>query len=150
MFSTLVHLCTSWRISQPSVLMNRALLLTISLVFVGTSLLASPAIITLDKTRYTVHEGDGTGSFTIVRTGNEFVSCSIHYRIDGFTPAFYGSVVFAEHDVSKTVTFPIEDDHVYDNRNLLIILETSSFDTFMAYPSVTEVLARGTNLRPQK
>jgi len=120
--------------------MNRALLLTISLVFVGTSLLANnPAIITLDKTRYTVHEGDGTGSFTIVRTGNEFVSTSIHYRIDGFTPAFQGSVSFAEHDVSKTVTFPIEDDHVYDNRSLLIILETSSPDTFMSTPSVSRL-----------
>jgi hypothetical protein len=119
--------------------MNRALLLTICLLLLGTSLLASdPAIITLDKSKYTVHEGDGTGSFTIVRTGDEFATCSLQYRISNFTPAFQGGVVFAAHELSKTITFPIEDDHAYDNRELFIILENSS-NAFLSTPSVSRL-----------
>jgi len=95
--------------------MTRRVLFALSLFLAAESLHADAAVLALAQASYTFHEEAGTGAVTILRSGDKTVACSVSYRVSVNTVLIVDTVSFAANEVSKTVSFPIPNDNLYDN-----------------------------------
>jgi hypothetical protein len=95
--------------------MTRRVLFALSLFLATESLHADSAVLALAQASYTFHEEAGTGAVTILRSGDKTVACSVSYRVSVNTVLIVDTVSFAANEVSKTVSFPIPNDNLYDN-----------------------------------
>ncbi|HEV8435883.1 MAG TPA: Calx-beta domain-containing protein, partial [Thermoanaerobaculia bacterium] len=71
-----------------------------------------PPILNWSAPKYTVSEGAGTATLTVVRTGDMTRTVGVTYYIQS-GPYTYGNLTFAPNETTKTITLSIPNDTVW-------------------------------------